>query len=193
MRERERDCVSVCLCVCVCLCGCFHVDSLYPFCDSQDGHNLEFYIEGGRSRTGKVGQPKLGMLGVALEGHFEGRVSDLIVVPISIQYDRVVEGSSYSRQLLGMPKQKESLRSVLASRHYLRFNFGNIVIKFGDPVLASSFVASQTGAKAVDARKGDLRGVVSALAHNLVWRINRNTVIPPASLVCTVLLTHNNR
>lgn len=59
----------------------------------QEGHNVEFYIEGGRSRTGKVGQPRLGMLGVALEGHFEGRIKDLIVAPISIQYDRVVEGN----------------------------------------------------------------------------------------------------
>lgn len=172
----------------------------------EEGFDLEFFIEGGRSRNGKIGQARLGLLGVAVDAVLSGRVPDLIVAPISMQYDRVVEGSSYSKQLLGAPKPRESLGGLLASQPsrllffstLLRpftmlwskgFNCGNIVVKFAEPISVRHLLKQhQARGPGVDKT-----GLVVALAHRVTWSINQNTVIVPTCLVSTVLLTHSCR
>ena len=57
----------------------------------QEGYNFECFIEGGRSRTGKLLSPKLGILSFILESLLSGRVEDAIICPVSIQYDKVIE------------------------------------------------------------------------------------------------------
>jgi glycerol-3-phosphate O-acyltransferase len=86
------------------------------------GQSLEFFIEGTRSRTGKICSPKLGMLSVVAEAVASGRVRNVSVVPASVCYDNVIESDSYSKELLGGGKEKESLRYV---RHPIRLHLAS--------------------------------------------------------------------
>lgn len=71
--------------------------------------NFECFVEGGRSRLGKLLQPKLGIIKIILDGLLDNRYQDCQIVPISIGYDKIIETSSYATELLGTPKEKESL------------------------------------------------------------------------------------
>lgn len=77
--------------------------------------NLECFIEGTRSRLGKLLSPKLGIVKIVLDAIISGRVSDCFIVPMSLGYDKIIETSSYANELLGNPKEKESLWYVSQS------------------------------------------------------------------------------
>ena len=57
----------------------------------QNGFNMECFIEGGRSRTGKLLSPKFGILSFILDSILSDRVDDAIICPVSTQYDKVIE------------------------------------------------------------------------------------------------------
>jgi len=81
----------------------------------QGGFNLECFIEGGRSRTGKLLSPKFGILNFILDSILSGRVNDTIICPVSTQYDKVIETEGYVGELLGVPKRKENLADFLSA------------------------------------------------------------------------------
>ncbi|PIK62477.1 putative dihydroxyacetone phosphate acyltransferase [Apostichopus japonicus] len=93
---------------------------------------LEFFLEGTRSRTGKFLPPKLGLLAVALEPYFTGKVPDILVVPVSFTYDRILEELLHSREMLGIPKPKESTSGLFKARTILQDNYGDIYVHVGD-------------------------------------------------------------
>jgi len=100
-----------------------------------DGQGLEFFIEGTRSRSGKMLQPKLGLLSIVTNVFFEGKVKDLTFVPMSINYEKTMEGDMYSNELMGDNKIKESLRSLLRSLgSVLSVNFGEISVVLNEPI-----------------------------------------------------------
>ncbi|RKP25576.1 hypothetical protein SYNPS1DRAFT_11380, partial [Syncephalis pseudoplumigaleata] len=92
----------------------------------EKGYNIECFIEGTRSRTGKLLQPKFGILKLILEGLQSGRTSDCIIVPMSIGYDRVIETETYAHELMGQPKQKESLQGIFNSTKLLQLKWGRV-------------------------------------------------------------------
>ncbi|XP_033635041.1 dihydroxyacetone phosphate acyltransferase-like [Asterias rubens] len=95
---------------------------------------LEFYPEGTRSRTGKFLPPKRGLLQVVVEPFMKGRVPDISLVPISISYDRILEETLHSREMLGIPKPKESTSGLFKASSIFGENYGNITVHIGDPV-----------------------------------------------------------
>ncbi|XP_022110647.1 dihydroxyacetone phosphate acyltransferase-like [Acanthaster planci] len=95
---------------------------------------LEFFIEGTRSRTGKFLPPKRGLLQVVVEPFMKGRVPDISLIPISISYDRILEETLHSREMLGIPKPKESTSGLFKASSIFQENFGNIMVHLGDPV-----------------------------------------------------------
>jgi glycerol-3-phosphate O-acyltransferase len=101
--------------------------------------NINFYIEGGRSRTGKLLPPRLGMLAFLLQAVDEGHVDDLSFVPTYVTYDQVPEESSYLKELAGREKQKESFWSFLRSRELLKKRFGKAYIRFHAPISYKNF------------------------------------------------------
>jgi len=86
----------------------------------RDGYTQEFFIEGGRSRTGKILTPKLGMLSAIVNSFLHGVRRDLYFVPVSISYERLVEEEAYKRELLGAEKEKENFLALLRARSVLR-------------------------------------------------------------------------
>ncbi|XP_038046448.1 dihydroxyacetone phosphate acyltransferase-like [Patiria miniata] len=95
---------------------------------------LEFFPEGTRSRTGKFLPPKRGLLQVVVEPFMKGRVPDISLIPISISYDRILEETLHSREMLGIPKPKESTSGLFKASSIFQENFGNITVHIGDPV-----------------------------------------------------------
>jgi glycerol-3-phosphate O-acyltransferase len=86
----------------------------------QEGFNIEFFIEGGRSRTGKLILPKLGLLSILLDAYKSGVCDDMIFVPIYIGYDRVLEEGAYLHELEGGQKKPESFWQVIKARKFLK-------------------------------------------------------------------------
>nr|KAG5704262.1 hypothetical protein BaRGS_012550 [Batillaria attramentaria] len=156
---------------------------------------IEFYVEGTRSRTSKTYTPKFGMLSAALEPYFKSQIPDIMVIPVSISYDRVLEESLYAYELLGVPKPKESTSGLLKARKILEEDFGNVHIYFGEPVSIRKFSDGR-----VDRSKHSLapryivsltqeeQDLIRLLGHHVVLVHQHNMVISPWSMVAAVLM-----
>lgn len=167
----------------------------------REGCTLEFFIEGGRSRTGKLRSPKTGMLKLLVDAALEKRIRDFYLVPTSVGYDRIVEGESYTRELLGGKKKRESLGGLLRSaRKFMSINFGRIVVRFAEPLSIRGAIddliedekshnADFDPVKNLD----DRRQLVHILAYRVLYEINNASWVMPASLVVAVMMTEMRR
>ena len=150
----------------------------------EEGDPLEFFIEGGRSRSGKLILPKIGFLSILLQAYQEGYCDDLIFVPASINYDRILEEKSYLKELGGAEKEQESFKQVLKSRHFLKRKYGKIYIRFGKPLSLKKYLA----------QIGDLREPTHRhLAFHLIQSINKVTLVTPLALISSAILTKHRR
>ncbi|MCP4689238.1 MAG: glycerol-3-phosphate acyltransferase, partial [Desulfobacterales bacterium] len=102
---------------------------------------IEFFIEGTRSRTGKLLTPKLGLLSILLDAYKSGAVDDLIFAPVFVGYDQVLEESSYLHELEGGKKEKENLRQVISARKFLKKRYGKIYVEFNQPMSLKELLA----------------------------------------------------
>ena len=163
------------------------VFSAYIFQVLKEGFNIAVYIEGTRSRSGKLLQPQLGMLSILLHAFFEGACQDLIFVPVFIAYDRIPDESAYLHEITGGKKSPENFRQMLKAKNILRNRYGRVHLNFGQPLALSDVLAGQglTGA------------VLSSKQQNLLCRdigghvmhaIDRQTMVTPQSLVAGALL-----
>lgn len=164
------------------------------------GFNLEFFIEGGRSRTGKLLNPKMGILSIIMKGIHENRIKDCYIVPISIGYDRVIETEGYIKELLGKAKPAESLTQLISAIELLRFNFGSIDVRIDKPYSLKAAIEKETESRKLDIHSPDIKirakarkQLVSIIAYHTMYRINMIAAILPTSLVVTALLTHEGR
>ena len=98
-----------------------------------DNLTMEFFVEGTRARTGKMLKPKFGILSFMLDAFYERKVSDLVFVPVTINYSRVLEGETFPGELLGEQKVKETLGRILGAAKILKMNFGKIRLNFTEP------------------------------------------------------------
>lgn len=101
----------------------------------SQNQSIEFFIEGTRSRSGKMLHPKLGMLSIITNAYLNKQIPDTVsIVPVTINYEKTMEDGLYSNELLGDSKVKESLHSLLKSSTILNVNFGDIDICLGQPI-----------------------------------------------------------
>lgn len=97
------------------------------------GHNIEFFLEGGRTRTGKPCMPKYGILSVIVESFMDNTIEDALLVPVSINYEKLVDGN-FIREQLGQPKQMETFGAAIKGIwHVLNSNYGMMRIDFNQP------------------------------------------------------------
>ncbi|MEZ4332874.1 MAG: 1-acyl-sn-glycerol-3-phosphate acyltransferase [Myxococcota bacterium] len=166
----------------------------------REGVTQEFFIEGGRSRTGKLLAPRLGMLAWDVDAFLESRRRDLFFVPISINYERLVEESGMVDELGGAKKADESVIGLLRARKYLQRRFGSVHVSFGEPISLAdalgrdrqAFEALVRGQIDEPEVRGELearkRAFVAGLANALVERIGLATVANATSVAALVLL-----
>lgn len=186
----------------------FKGDELYPVVIREyieqilaTGRNLECFIEGTRSRTGKLLPPKFGILSYIVEGFLAGRTSDVWICPVSLQYDSVIESETYVSELLGKPKESESLMGLLSgSSDILQLKMGRIDIRFQQPWSLREFVDAEQarrteseGAVFQPETPKDRHVLLKSLGYRVLGDINRVSVIMPAALVGTVILTLRGR
>ncbi|KAI9143514.1 putative acyltransferase [Paraphysoderma sedebokerense] len=160
------------------------------------GHNIEAFIEGTRSRTGKLLTPKFGILKTILESILSGRVKDAIIVPMSIAYDRVIETESYVNELLGTPKEPESLGSLMNSTSVLNIKWGRIDVRFAKPWSLQEFIADESQRRRPFDPVADQVAkslLLQALGYRVLADINDISVIMPTALVGTIILTLRGR
>lgn len=153
---------------------------------------LEYFIEGGRSRTGLLLPPKKGMLSMTIQSHLRGATKPIAFIPTYFGYEKLIEGTSYLNELNGKPKEAESLLGILNSARKIEKVFGQVYVNFGEPVfLDDVLIANQ--ARDVKLNINDelptsVIHTVDHTAHAILENINKAVVINPIALISLILL-----
>lgn len=163
------------------------VFSLYVKTMVQLGHNIEFFIEGGRSRTGKLVLPKLGLLAILIQAVEEGFCDDLVFVPTSICYDRIPEEESYMKEITGGPKEEENLGQLVRVRRVLRKRYGRAYIKFAEPLSLRGYLERHNYDPGKMAPR-ERHAMYRHFAYRIINCINQESMVTPYSLAASALL-----
>ncbi len=156
----------------------------------RDGWPLEFFLEGGRSRTGKLLAPKLGLLNIVVDAALGLSETKTFFVPISIGYERLVEEEAFVTEVSGGEKSKEDMGALLGTTKVLGQRYGRVSVQFGEIQRLDDLVRELAGDKITPARR---RAMVTKLAYRVMNEINRVTAVTPGALVAAALLTHGKR
>jgi glycerol-3-phosphate O-acyltransferase len=161
------------------------------------GFPIEYFIEGGRSRTGKMLSPKAGMLAMTIDSFCRGIDRPLVFVPIYIGYEKLMEGDTYIAELSGKPKKKESIFGLLLTLRKLKDHYGKVHVNMGEPIALSPFMDQHwpqwrlasdaqtlTDPNQVQAR----RATIAALGEQVITRINDAFVLNPVNLIALSML-----
>ena len=178
----------------------FRGASLYPIVFTKyvdvmmvRGHPIEFFIEGGRSRTGRLLAAKTGMLSMTVRSFLRSRKRPVVYVPVYFGYERVFEARTYIGELSGRAKAKESIPGLLRSLPALRQRFGRVQVSFGEPLPLTAVLERvepgwKESACGDDARPPWFSEAVDALAGDIMRGINAAAAVTPVNLVAVALL-----
>src|SRR5262245_18612986 len=171
----------------------FRDDAVYKFVLRQyidylveKRFSLEWYIEGGRSRSGKLLPPMFGMLAYVVDAYRRGKSEDVFLLPVSIAYDQIHDVGDYVAEQRGAAKQRESFRWFVRMIRNLQRRSGRIHIRFGEPLSLQSALGPPDPAAEPNADEQNL--ALQKVAFEVAVRINRATPITPTSLVTMALL-----
>ena len=157
------------------------------------GVPLEYFVEGGRSRSGRMLKPKFGMLGMTVEAYLKTNARPMAFVPVYIGYEKLIEGKSYLGELYGGKKKRESTLGALGAIFRLKGHFGAVTTSFGRPIKLDKLIARHSDnpgeALEVDGQKPEwYRSALNQLGREIMHGINRACVVNPVNTVTTVLL-----
>jgi glycerol-3-phosphate O-acyltransferase len=157
------------------------------------GHSIEYFIEGGRSRTGRLLQPKAGMLSMTVRGYLREPTRPVVFVPVYFGYERLVEGRTYIGELSGRPKEKESVLGLLKVIPALRSRFGKVYVSYGEPLPLDPLIRKHCPdwrgePSGSDDRPAWLAPLVRELSRGIMTRINAAACVTPVNLIGLVLL-----
>tara|TARA_R110002051_G_scaffold87830_3_gene154716 strand:+ start:193 stop:3003 length:2811 start_codon:yes stop_codon:yes gene_type:complete len=157
---------------------------------------IEYFIEGGRSRSGRLLPPKMGMLAMTVHSQLRQTNKPVVFIPTYIGYERIMEGGTYIGELKGKPKESESLMGLLKVGRKIERIFGNVHLSFGTPLHLSEFMQKfEVPANSLPADRTDtlLDDKASAMVDNIgvkvMQHINKAAVVTPVSLLSLVLLS----
>ncbi|MFN3843885.1 MAG: glycerol-3-phosphate 1-O-acyltransferase PlsB [Rehaibacterium terrae] len=180
----------------------FRANALYSAVFSEyvaqllgEGFSLEYFIEGGRSRTGRLLEPKGGMLAMTVRAYLRQPRRPVVFQPVYIGYEKLIEGKSYLDELTGQPKQKETVWALLrAAAGILRQHYGKVAVSFGEPIRLDDILAEhapdwRAQAIAPEDKPAWLAAAVDDLAHRIQVNINRAADVNPVNLLALVLLS----
>lgn len=163
----------------------------------QKGYPVEYFTEGGRSRTGRLLAPKTGMVAMTVQGMLRGgQQRPMSIVPVYLGYEHVMEVGTYLKELKGKSKEKESVWQVLSSLRHLR-NFGQGYVSFGQPLNLGEALeqlqpnwrdAITSGAEEPERPKW-LTPTVNVLADQIMCRINNSAALNSINLTALIVLS----
>ena len=154
---------------------------------TKRGHLQEFFIEGGRSRSGRMRAPKVGLLNIMVDTCAKGLRKELLFVPVSISYENVVEERALAEENTGIKKRSESLRDLLSVHRVFRRNYGEVVLQFGRPLSLSAMLGRVIPGQGK--ARPDTRTIVRELANALIGRLRAQSSVSMSGLICTALLS----
>ena len=152
-----------------------------------EGFNIKIYIEGGRSRTGKLLPPKIGGLAMLIRACLNGACDDLFFVPIFVGYDRVLEEDAYLREIEGGKKSPETLKGLLNTRKFLKKKYGKVYLKFDEPLSLKQYLKD----KHIDLSRATDKELISfstGFGYRLINAINDNAVATPHGIIASGIL-----
>ena len=157
------------------------------------GHSIEYFIEGGRSRTGRLLQPKTGMLSMTVRSYLRDPNRPLVFLPVYFGYERVVEANTYVGELSGQPKQKESVFDLLRATRVLREKFGRVHVNLGEPIELDALLDAhapqwRTARFEDNTRVAWLGPLIDELAQTIMRHINSAAAVTPINLLAVTLL-----
>lgn len=157
------------------------------------GYPIEYFVEGGRSRTGRQLAPMAGMLAMTVQSFLRDSSKPIVFLPVYIGYEKLFEGRTYIGELMGKPKKKESLWDLLLTVRELKKNFGKVHVNFGEPIKLSDVLTAahsdwRNESVTDDARPAWLVACIDSLKQSIANGINDAAVANPVSLVSLVLL-----
>ncbi|HWG76494.1 MAG TPA: glycerol-3-phosphate 1-O-acyltransferase PlsB, partial [Steroidobacteraceae bacterium] len=158
------------------------------------GHPIEYFIEGGRSRTGRLLAPMTGMLSMTVRSYLREPRRPAVFVPVYFGYERLIEARTYIGELSGKPKEKESVRGLLRSiLRFLRQRLGRVYINLGEPIFLDTLL--ERHAPGWRERQFDdqnrppwVVALVDELALSIMRNINAAATVTPINLLAVILL-----
>jgi len=158
------------------------------------GVSIEYFIEGGRSRTGRSLTPRGGLLSMTLRSFLRESHRPVVFQPVYIGYEKIMEGDSYIGELSGKPKEKESLLGLFRAFGKLRENYGKVAVNFGEPIFLAPLLDSidadwRAATNDPDAKPAWLKGAVDTLAERIMVKINGAADVNPINLLALALLS----
>ena len=162
------------------------------------GHSIEYFIEGGRSRTGRLLQPKTGMLAMTVRSYVRDPRRPVVFLPVYFGYERIVEGATYLNELAGRPKRKESVGDLLRATRVLRERFGRVHVNLGEPIHLDPLLERHAGDWRARPQDDEERApwvapLVTELAQRIMRHINAAAAVTPVNLLAMVLLAMPRR
>lgn len=156
------------------------------------GFPVEYFIEGGRSRSGRTLAPRTGLLGMTVRSFLRDHSRPLVFVPVYVGYEKLIEGSSFVNELEGRPKRGESIWGLLRMARRIRREFGRVYVNFGEPLALGDFLDSHHPGWTDEASHADspawIGQSIRAVGDEAARRINAAAVVNPVNLVGLALL-----
>lgn len=151
--------------------------------------NLEWYIEGGRTRTGKLRPPRMGILSYLVDAFDDYATEDVTIIPVFVGYDQQYEVGAISAEELGAEKSPEGLSWMLNFIRGQSVRRGRAHLRFGEPLSLATALDEFRG----DGDERNARLAVPKIAFEVMHRINKVTPIIPSALVTFALLDNDGR
>ena len=160
----------------------------------SNGTAIEYFIEGTRSRTGRLLQPKGGMLAMTVRSYLRNQTRPVMFQPIYVGYEKLVEGNSYTAELSGEKKKKESIWDLFKVRSILKKRYGKVHVSFAKPIFLDNLLDQhdpdwRANAQGNDGKPSWLNPLVNQLGNNILVGINQATHVNSVNLLAVVLLT----
>lgn len=156
------------------------------------GHALEYFVEGGRSRTGRLLPPKGGMLAMTVQAYLSKPETPVVFIPVYFGYERLLEGRAFTSELAGGKKQRESIFGLLRSLKTLREDYGRVYVSFGEPIelddLLNQHKAHWRSEHFEDEKPEWFKPVIDQLGNTIMRNINEAASVTPISLLATAIL-----
>lgn len=158
------------------------------------GYSVEYFIEGGRSRTGRLLTPKTGMMSMTLQALQQRQTRPISVVPVYVGYEHVLEVDTYAKELRGAAKEKENAGLVLRVIKKLR-NLGQGFVNFGEPITLNNYLNQHypEWKKQTEERPTWFNKAVDSVSHQVMININKAAAVNAMNLTGTALLSSRQR
>jgi glycerol-3-phosphate O-acyltransferase len=179
----------------------FHTHKLYSAVFNEylssiqaQGTSIEYFIEGTRSRTGRLLPPKAGMISMTVRGYLRNPVKPIMFQPIYIGYERLVEGDSYTRELYGRKKKSETLAGFFKSWKIIREKYGKVHFSFGKPIFLDQMLDSHApewkeNSESIEQKPAWFSALVDELGLGIMTGINSAANVNSVNLISSILLS----